>query len=69
MTHNVEERARALCAMDAQMAAVPSHEIPALVERLWPIAALEISGGLMEPDVPQVPDLPRLRAEYERLKR
>lgn len=69
MNRNIEERARALCAVDARMAAVPSSQIPALVERLWPIAALEISGGLLEPDAPQVPDLPRLAAEYERLKR
>ncbi len=69
MTHNVEERARALCAMDAQMAAVPTSEIPALVERLWPVAALEISGGVVDPDAPPVPDLLGLTEEYERLKR
>ncbi|TCK28440.1 hypothetical protein EV667_2444 [Ancylobacter aquaticus] len=69
MDRNSEERARALCAMDAQMAAVPPAEIPALVERLWPIAALEISGGLMQPDVTQVPDLTQRVAEYERLRR
>ncbi|WP_371346348.1 hypothetical protein [Ancylobacter sp. IITR112] len=69
MTRNNEERARALCAMDARMAAVPTSEIPALVERLWPITALEISGGVLEPDAPQVADLQRLKAEYERLKR
>lgn len=69
MNRNIEERARALCAVDARIAAVPNGQIPALVERLWPVAALEISGGLMEPGTPQVPDLPRLAAEYERLKR
>ena len=69
MDRNSEERARALCAIDAQMAAIPPAEIPALVERLWPIAALEISGGLMQPDVTQVPDLTQRVAEYERLRR
>ena len=69
MNSNIEERARALCAVDAHIAAVPAVKIPELVERLWPIAALEISGGLMQPDVTQVPDLTQRVAEYERLRR
>ncbi|WP_428030281.1 hypothetical protein [Ancylobacter sp.] len=69
MNRNVEERARALCAIDAHLAAVPPEEVPALVERLWPIVALEISGGVIEPDATPPPDLAQLAAEYERLKR
>ncbi|MBB3771804.1 hypothetical protein FHS55_002413 [Angulomicrobium tetraedrale] len=69
MNSNVEHRARALCAIDAQMAAVPSDEIPALVERLWPVAALEMSGGAVESDTPQPADLAERMSEYQRLKR
>lgn len=69
MSNNSEERARAVCAVDAQLACIPATEIPALVERLWPVAALEISGGVASPDPPRPSDLEQRMAEYHRLRR
>ncbi|MCK0208395.1 hypothetical protein MWN33_10175 [Starkeya koreensis] len=69
MTTNSEDRARAVCAVDAKLASVPTQLIPALVERLWPVAALEINGGLVDPDLPRPPDLVERISEYRLLKR
>lgn len=70
MTTDLEARARALCQNDAQAAAVNAAIIPELVERLWPAAAYEMSGGVFETGLIAVPDdIDKRIEEFRKLRR
>ncbi|ADH88844.1 hypothetical protein Snov_1534 [Ancylobacter novellus DSM 506] len=69
MNNAVEERARAQCALDAQIYGVPEAQIPALVERLWPVVAREMMGVLDPETLPEPTDVAQREAEYRQLKR
>ena len=70
MNRNTEERARALCALDIQSAHPEIADVPAAVERLWPVVALEIQNGIVDPEWPiDLADLAQRAEEYRRLKR
>ena len=50
-TANIEPVARAMCERELRAwTHVPSSEIPALVERYWPVIAAQINGGLRDDD-------------------
>lgn len=69
MNTAVEDRARAQCALDAQMCGVPEAQIPALVDRLWPVVAREMMGVLDPQTLPEPADVAQREAEYQQLKR
>jgi len=69
MNKAVEERARAQCALDAQICGVPEAQIPALVERLWPVVAREMMGVLDPQTLPEPADVAQREAEYRQLRR
>lgn len=69
MSKEVESRARTQCAVDAEAAGIPRREIPAKVERLWPVAAREMMGVLDPQTLPEPADLAQREAEYRQLKR
>lgn len=69
MNNAVEERARAQCALDAQICGVPEAQIPALVERLWPVVAREMMGVLDPQTLSEPADVAQREVEYQQLKR
>lgn len=70
MNRNMEERARALCALDIQSAHPEIEDLPALVDRLWPVVAIEIQNGIVDPDWQIDPaDFAQRAEEYRRLRR
>jgi len=70
MNRNMEDRARALCALDIQSAHPEIKDVPGVVDRLWPVVALEIQNGIVDPDWPiDAADLAQRAEEYRRLKR
>lgn len=69
MNKAVEDRARAQCALDAEIAGVAERRIPGVVERLWPVAAREMMGVLDPEALAEPPDLAQREAEYRKMKR
>lgn len=55
-TDNIEPVARALCEREVRswQHAAPS-EVPALIERYWPVYAAKLSAGLIDDDGKDVP--------------
>lgn len=68
MTRSVEDRARAQCTVDAEIAAVPPADIPAVVDRLWPVAAREMMGVIDGQTLQEPSDITRRIKEYQRLR-
>ena len=69
MNNAVEERARAQCTLDAKVCGVPEAQIPALVDRLWPVVAREMMGVLDPQTLPELADVAQREAEYREMKR
>lgn len=68
MTKNAEDRARAQCTIDVDNAQPPVENPPAVVERLWPVVALEIQEGVADSEANPLPnDMAQRIAEHDQL--
>ncbi|WAC28336.1 hypothetical protein [Ancylobacter sp. SL191] len=66
--HKTEETARAICALDLRARGVSDAEVPALVDRFWPVLANEIRQGIVEGSWPfSAQDIEALTQDYRRL--
>ncbi|MGA0564463.1 hypothetical protein ACO2RV_18615 [Ancylobacter sp. VNQ12] len=68
MNKAVEYRARAQCALDAEVAGIPRKRIPEMVDRLWPVAAREMMGVLDPEAMVEPQDIAQREADYRKLK-
>lgn len=63
-----EETARRICALDLRASGIADSEVPALVERFWPVLANEIRQGVVVGDWPfAAEEITRLTQEYRAL--
>jgi hypothetical protein len=46
---NAQTTAREICAMDLRGALVPPEDVPKLVDKFWPVVAMEIQKGVVDP--------------------
>lgn len=68
MNKAVEDRARAQCALDAEVAGVRRKDIIATVERFWPVVAAEMMGVRDDESLIQPPDMAERQAEYRKIR-
>ena len=63
-----EQTARRICALDLRAKGIAEKDIPALVERFWPVLANEIRQGIVVGEWPfQATDIEQLTQEYQGL--
>ncbi|MCK0206484.1 hypothetical protein MWN33_00375 [Starkeya koreensis] len=63
-----EETARRICALDLRALGIAEREIPALVDRFWPVLANEIRQGVVVGDWPFASgEIESLTQEYRTL--
>lgn len=63
-----EQTARAICALDLRARGVKDDEVPALVDRFWPVLANEIRQGIVVGNWPfSAAEIDALTQEYRRL--
>lgn len=63
-----EETARRICALDLRARGIAEKDIPAMVDRYWPVLANEIRQGIVVGEWPfQATDIERLTQEYQGL--
>ncbi|MBS9477436.1 hypothetical protein [Ancylobacter radicis] len=63
-----EETARAICGLDLRARGIRDEEVPALVDRFWPVLANEIRQGIAVGAWPfSAAEIEALTQEYQRL--
>lgn len=63
-----EQTARRICALDLRAKGIAEKDIPALVDRFWPVLANEIRQGIVVGEWPfQATDIEQLTQEYQGL--
>lgn len=63
-----EQMARRICALDLRAKGIAERDIPALVDRFWPVLANEIRQGIVVGEWPfQATDIEQLTQEYQGL--
>ncbi len=63
-----EETARAICALDLRARGVRDEDVPALVDRFWPVLANEIRQGIVVGTWPfSAQEIDALTQEYRRV--
>ncbi|ADH90643.1 hypothetical protein Snov_3369 [Ancylobacter novellus DSM 506] len=63
-----EETARRICALDLRARGIAEKDIPAMVDRYWPVLANEIRQGIVVGEWPfQATDIEQLTQEYQGL--
>jgi hypothetical protein len=63
-----EETARRICALDLRARGIAEKDIPAMVDRYWPVLANEIRQGIVVGEWPfQATDIEQLTQEYRGL--
>lgn len=68
MNNAVEDRARAQCALDAEVAGIRRKDIVATVERFWPVVAAEMMGVRDDATLIAPPDMEELQAAYRKIR-
>lgn len=63
-----EQNARQICALDLRARGIRDEDVPALVDRYWPVVAMEIRQGITDGQWPFDADtLASLSKEYRAL--